>query len=414
MPPPHPLELTALHQSVLDALTGGYGLFFRQIADQVRATTHPDATDPQLADVVWDLAWSGRLTNDTLTPMRSLLGSGRTAGSTAHRAKRTIPRGRYGSLTAAARPASRTGPPTVAGRWSLLPPREPDPTVRAHALARTLLDRHGVVTRGAVSAEGVEGGFSATYRILSAFEDSGQARRGYVVEGLGAAQFAMDGAVDRLRAVSNARDRGEPVPDSGTPDLWGSGSVPEAPHGPAQGDPEAEDWDWTRAFDDPDGRGPEAGPGFASDSPSPASRDEYISPRDYPPQPTPQHWQATPGYGSGFGSRRHHGSDASRAVVLAAADPANAYGAALPWPDPRPRPATSRAARRAPSWSSWTANSRSIWSAAARPSWPGPPPPTPPPPTTPVCTQRRSPSPRPPRPVPSARSRWNASTAPRP
>ncbi len=209
LPQPHPLELSALHESVLTALAPGYGLFFRQIADQVRATTHPDATDPQLADAVWELAWSGRLTNDTLSPLRSLLGSGRTAGSTAHRAKRTVPRGRYGSLTAGARPASRTGPPTVSGRWSLLPPVEPEPTHRAHALARTLLDRHGVVTRGAVAAEGVEGGFSATYRVLSAFEDSGQARRGYVVEGLGAAQFAMDGAVDRLRAAATARERSE-------------------------------------------------------------------------------------------------------------------------------------------------------------------------------------------------------------
>lgn len=210
LPPPHPLELSALHESVLTTLTGGYGLFFRQIADQVRATTHPDCTDPQLADAIWELTWSGRLTNDTLAPLRSLLGSGRTAGSTAHRAKRSVPRGRYGSFSAAARPASRTGPPTVSGRWSLLPTAEPDPTHRAHALARTLLDRHGVVTRGAVQAEGVEGGFSATYRILSAFEDNGQARRGYVVEGLGAAQFAMDGAVDRLRAASTARDRTEP------------------------------------------------------------------------------------------------------------------------------------------------------------------------------------------------------------
>ncbi|MFF5337309.1 DEAD/DEAH box helicase [Streptomyces sp. NPDC013181] len=213
LPPPRPLELSALHESVLTALGGGYGLFFRQIADQVRATTHPDCTDPQLADAVWDLAWSGRLTNDTLAPLRSLLGSGRTAGSTAHRARRNVPRGRYGTLTAAARPASRSGPPTVSGRWSLLPPLEPDPTHRAHALARTLLDRHGVVTRGAVQAEGVEGGFSAAYRVLSAFEDNGQARRGYVVEGLGAAQFAMDGAVDRLRAVSTARDRTEPGAD---------------------------------------------------------------------------------------------------------------------------------------------------------------------------------------------------------
>ncbi|MCX5143343.1 DEAD/DEAH box helicase [Streptomyces sp. NBC_00338] len=213
LPPPRPLELSALHESVLTTLSGGYGLFFRQIADQIRATTHPDATDPQLADALWDLAWSGRLTNDTLAPLRALLGSGRTAGSTAHRAKRNVPRGRYGSLTASARPASRTGPPTVSGRWSLLPPAEPEPTHRAHALARTLLDRHGVVTRGAVQAEGVEGGFSAAYRVLSAFEDNGQARRGYVVEGLGAAQFAMDGAVDRLRAASTARDRTEPGAD---------------------------------------------------------------------------------------------------------------------------------------------------------------------------------------------------------
>ncbi|MCF3120700.1 ATP-dependent helicase [Streptomyces arenae] len=252
LPPPHPLELTALHQSVLDTLSGGYGLFFRQIADQVRATTHPDVQDPQLADAIWELAWSGRLTNDTLAPMRSLLGSGRTAGATAHRAKRSIPRGRYGSLTAAARPTSRTGPPTVAGRWSLLPLREPDPTLRAHALARTLLDRHGVVTRGAVAAEGVEGGFSATYRVLSAFEDSGQARRGYVVEGLGAAQFAMDGAVDRLRATANAQER--------------AGSA--------------------------------------------------------------------------------HAADHQAAVVLAAADPANAYGAALSWPEP-PAGASHKPGRKA-------------------------------------------------------------------
>lgn len=197
LPPPHPLELGPLHQAVLDSLAGGYGLFFRQITESVRAG-HPEATDLDLSAALWDLAWSGRLTNDTLGPLRSLLGSGRTAGSTAHRARRTVPRGRYGTLSAT---VSRTGPPTVSGRWSLLPSQAPDPTHRAHALARTLLDRHGVVTRGAVAAEGVEGGFSAVYRVLSAFEDSGQARRGYVVEGLGAAQFAMDGAVDRLRAA---------------------------------------------------------------------------------------------------------------------------------------------------------------------------------------------------------------------
>ncbi|MCF6523903.1 ATP-dependent helicase [Streptomyces sp. JJ36] len=261
LPPPLPLELSPLHQAVLDALQGGYGLFFRQIADQVRAS-HPECSEPELATALWDLAWSGRLTNDTVAPLRSLLGSGRTAGSTAHRAQRAVPRGRYGALTGGTRPAgTRNGPPTVAGRWSLLPEPEPEPTRRAHALAGTLLDRHGVVTRGAVQAEGVAGGFSAAYRVLSAFEERGQARRGYVVEGLGAAQFAMDGAVDRLRTVSRRREHGEPA-------------------------------------------------GFPAGRPA------------------------------GEGDR------AARAVVMAAADPANAYGAALPWPAPPPG-ATHKPGRKA-------------------------------------------------------------------
>ena len=97
---------------------------------------------------------------------------------------------------------SRTGPPTVVGRWSLLPAREVDPTLRAHAGAELLLERHGVLTRGAVVAERSPGGFAATYRVLAAFEDAGRVRRGYFVEGLGAAQFGSTGAVDRLRAMS--------------------------------------------------------------------------------------------------------------------------------------------------------------------------------------------------------------------
>lgn len=374
LPAPHPLEPTALHQSILDALSGGYGLFFRQIADQVRATTHPDVTDPQLADAVWDLAWSGRLTNDTLAPMRSLLGSGRTAGSTAHRAKRSVPRGRYGSLTGAARPQSRTGPPTVAGRWSLLPEREPDPTVRAHALARTLLDRHGVVTRGAVAAEGVEGGFSAVYRILSAFEDSGQARRGYVVEGLGAAQFAMDGAVDRLRAAANARDRGEALSDPNLPDgfpgAYGfpgdrspanpagfpgdrasahtsgfpGGQAPKDTFGYApdldpantSGVPEGSALPDDSGFPDgsafPDASGFPEEPGFTDDHGF--SADSAFPARSTRPHTSPHpHISAYPNTPA-FSNSRSRPRTTSSAVVLAAADPANAYGAALPWPEP--------------------------------------------------------------------------------
>jgi ATP-dependent Lhr-like helicase len=101
---------------------------------------------------------------------------------------------------------SRTGPATAAGRWSLLPHREGDPTKRAYAAAELLLERHGVVTRGSAVSERVPGGFAAAYKVLSGFEETGRARRGYFVSGLGAAQFSTAGAVDRLRSLSTEPD----------------------------------------------------------------------------------------------------------------------------------------------------------------------------------------------------------------
>jgi len=89
-----------------------------------------------------------------------------------------------------------------AGRWSLTPARTADATRRAHAAADQLLRRHGVVTRGAVAAERFPGGFAAVYPLLAAFEERGRCRRGYFVEGLGGAQFALPGAVDRMRALA--------------------------------------------------------------------------------------------------------------------------------------------------------------------------------------------------------------------
>src|SRR6185369_10260048 len=103
------------------------------------------------------------------------------------------------------------GPPTVAGRWHLVGERDMDVTRRAAALADSLLERHGVVTRGAVAAEGQPGGFAAVYPVLAGLEERGAARRGYFVEGLGAAQFALPGAVDRLRSLVDSSDRA-PVP----------------------------------------------------------------------------------------------------------------------------------------------------------------------------------------------------------
>ena len=180
---------------------------------------------------VWDLVWAGLLSNDTLAPLRARLGGGRAGGGGApHRGARA-PRGRYAQLRAG-RPAmpSRGGPPSVGGRWALAPAREPDPTRRAHARAEAFLERHGVLTRGALGTERVTGGFAGVYRVLRAMEDSGRARRGYVVEGLGAAQFAVPGAIDRLRALS--RPDGAPTgrqPAGGSRGRRSGGGVGAAP-----------------------------------------------------------------------------------------------------------------------------------------------------------------------------------------
>ena len=300
---PGEITMTPVHEALLTALDGGGALFFRALADRVDAQLRAAGetagrgpalvTDQAVAAAIWDLVWAGRLTNDTLTPLRTVLTTGRptadpnrdtpaarmadgvTASTPLTSANgllpagapvrpgggRPRPAGRAGR-TGSRRPGygravlpSRSGPPTVSGRWSLLPPAEPDRTRQLHALANTLLERHGILIRGAVMAERVTGGFGALYPVLRAMEDAGQCRRGYFVEGLGAAQFALPGAVDRMRAL--AADPGQKAAAVPPTDPWASA-------------------------------GPEA-------APTPAAGDRPV-------------------------------------VVLAAADPANAYGAALPWP----------------------------------------------------------------------------------
>ncbi|MET3767495.1 ATP-dependent Lhr-like helicase [Marisediminicola sp. UYEF4] len=195
-------ETTELQRSILAALAGGGAYFFRQLSNAVGGELGV-LDDKQLAAAIWDLVWSGLITNDTFSPLRSFLGG-------AAPARRGVPRSR--SYRGRARPAlpTQSGPPSVAGRWSLLPLAEPDATVRGLATAELLLERHGVVTRGAVANEGVRGGFSLVYKVLSGFEDTGRARRGYFIEHLGAAQFATGATVDRLRSFTREPDDSTP------------------------------------------------------------------------------------------------------------------------------------------------------------------------------------------------------------
>jgi ATP-dependent Lhr-like helicase len=151
-------------------------------------------SEQEIMTALWDLVWAGEVTNDSLAPLRAMLHGGITPGAT-RRARSARPR-----------PVrlNRVGPPAGAGRWSLVAPLlqpAPTPTEAAHAQALQLLDRYGVVTREAVLGEGVLGGYTSVYGVLKVLEERGTVRRGYFVAGLGAAQFALPGAVERLRSM---------------------------------------------------------------------------------------------------------------------------------------------------------------------------------------------------------------------
>ena len=205
LPPPLERPTGALHDAIVEHLERAGACFWPDLLGAAG-----NAPEPEVLTALWDLVWAGFVTNDSLAPLRAQLGRGKTRA-------RTGARPRPGSLR-------RIGPPAGAGRWSLLRPEPRDPavgaasdsppppsaTVRAHALATQLLERHGVVTREAVRAEGIFGGYAAVYPVLRALEESGRVRRGYFVAGLGAAQFALPGAVDRLRSHRTNNPDAEP------------------------------------------------------------------------------------------------------------------------------------------------------------------------------------------------------------
>ncbi|MBF8290038.1 MAG: box helicase, partial [Chloroflexi bacterium] len=174
----------ARHDAIRAHLSRRGASFYREIS---AAAGGPDR---EVLDALWDLVWAGEVTNDTFAPLRALRWK---------RPARSSARPRAGRLTA-------LGPPEAAGRWSLIKDMAgvPAPTERLHAMALALLDRYGVLVREAVMSEGIEGGFAGLYPVLRALEEAGRIRRGYFIEGLGAAQFALAGAIDRLRASRDA------------------------------------------------------------------------------------------------------------------------------------------------------------------------------------------------------------------
>jgi len=184
IPIPTPREGTT-HERIREVLRQRGAIFFPQLRAALGG-----GFAPEIKDALWDLVWSGEVTNDTFGAVRALL------RPTPSRNVR--------------RRGSHTGiDPELAGRWSSVSAygdASLTPTERLTARVRQLLDRHGVITREIVQAEEIDGGFAAVYGVLRAMEEAGRVRRGYFVAGRGAAQFALPGAVDRLRAM---REPGE-------------------------------------------------------------------------------------------------------------------------------------------------------------------------------------------------------------
>ena len=185
-----------LRRALVDHLARRGASFYRDLlAAALSAAREGGRRAPSQRDVLdalWALAWSGQVTNDTFAPLRAL----------AWPRRRSEPGPRSG--------AARLGPPEAAGRWSLVADTieaarvlagEPSDTERGLTLALRLLERHGVLSRDGVASEEVPGGFGAVYSVLRELEDQGRIRRGYFIDGLGGAQFALPGAVERLRAL---------------------------------------------------------------------------------------------------------------------------------------------------------------------------------------------------------------------
>ena len=219
-----------VHAHIRERLAGRGACFFRELGRVTWA-------DQEVLGALWDLVWAGEVTCDGFAALRATVSAAtrRAAGSGsggAPRGRAVVSGGRGGvgrPLPRAHRPrpgsVRATAPPAGQGRWSLVA-REigsagtpgPDAQRRADveaaaAVAGALLERHGILTRDAVRAEAVPGGFAGIYPVLETLEESGRIRRGYFLSGMGGAQFALPGAVDRLRSGSRRPDVGGSRPD---------------------------------------------------------------------------------------------------------------------------------------------------------------------------------------------------------
>jgi ATP-dependent Lhr-like helicase len=185
------------------ALLQQQGASFQSTIHQALGGGFPNET----TDALWELVWSGLITNDTFYPVRTLLSSSERERA---RPSPNVPPGSPGFLQRAGRLRGGVGE----GRWSSVRQRiltQPTPAEWSAGVAQQLLVRHGIVMRETAAAENVRGGYASVYPALKTMEESGWIRRGMFVAGMGAAQFATPAAVDMLRSLRADPERPEAV-----------------------------------------------------------------------------------------------------------------------------------------------------------------------------------------------------------
>ncbi|NHN90064.1 ATP-dependent helicase [Acetobacter conturbans] len=208
-----PEELSSLQTSLLHIMANGGAFFVRQFHDLLPMAamdlpTGEFAITSDIRAALWNLVWLGYISADTFAPLRTLTGLHKTA-----RARTSLPKRRYTGIWApssrlrvagSVQPRmSREDDAMMPGRWSLILHEVCSDTERGLACVEKLLDRYGIVTRGATMAEDVNGGFPALQPFLRRMEDAGHVLRGRFVEGLGGAQFGDRATIDRLRDLAS-------------------------------------------------------------------------------------------------------------------------------------------------------------------------------------------------------------------
>lgn len=191
---------SALQQAIVAVLADGGAWFAQQISQRIRDKIGESVDLSALQEALWALVWQGVITSDIWAPLRALTRSSsnaRTSTRRSHRARRGRP-----VYAQPVSPRVSYNTPNLAGRWSLLQVEPLNDTERMLALAENMLDRYGIISRQAVIAENIPGGFPSMQTLCRSMEDSGRIMRGRFVEGLGGAQFAERLTIDRLRDLA--------------------------------------------------------------------------------------------------------------------------------------------------------------------------------------------------------------------